>query len=349
MSSSNHVMGRDGTVLGIADVRRAADLIKRSKLLVRTPLVCCVELSQQLGIELYLKLENMQRTGAFKIRGALVKLLALSDEQRTRGIIATSTGNHGRGIAFLGNHFGIPATVVLPATTPKVKETAIAAEGARVIRHGATYAEAEEYAYELAESEGLTYIHSFDDADVIAGQGTIALEILEDLPDADMLIVPVGGGALLAGSLLIARELRPSLKVIPVEAEGAPALTHSLAANQLKRLPNVNTLADGMAVCQPGQLCYELAREWLTEGITLVSDDDMAHAVWLLATRAKIVAEFAGAAALAALLSGKVKPSSHAKVVCVVSGGNIEPQLMATILARGKIVANETDERVVHH
>lgn len=298
----------------------------------RTPLLKCPELSEALGVSVLLKLECLQWTGAFKVRGGLVKLLSVPEEQRQRGVVCASTGNHGKGIAFLAREFGIPAWVVVPERTPSVKTHAIEALGAKLIRFGETYAQSEDFAKAFAAERELVYASSFDDPWVVAAQATIAWEILEDAPETDVLIVPVGGGALLAGSLIAAQHLKPSLRVIGVEAEGAPALTTSLAVGEVITLPEVHTLADGMAVSRPGTVPFHIIRELLDEPLILVSDDEMAEAVRLLMQDAKIVSEFAGAASVAALLSGKVTLEPHTIVACVISGGNIDLDLLKQVL-----------------
>jgi threonine dehydratase len=301
----------------------------------RTPLLECPELSERLGIRVLLKLENLQWTGAFKVRGGLVKLLSVPEEMRQRGVVCASTGNHGKGVAFLAQRFGIPAWVVVPETTPPVKTHAIEAFGARLIRFGETYAQAETFSKALAQERRLLFVPSFDDPFVVAAQATIAWEILEDAPEVDTLIVPVGGGALLAGSLLTAHHLKPSLRVIGVEAEGAAALTASLQAGEPVTLPSVQTLADGMAVSRPGAVPFAVIQALLEEPIALVTDDETMEAVRVLLTHVKVVAELAGAAALAGLLTGKVSVPPNAIVACIVSGGNIEPILLRHILDGG--------------
>ncbi len=300
--------------------------------LLRTPLLKCPELSEALGISVSLKLECLQWTGAFKVRGGLVKLLSVPEEQRQRGVVGASTGNHGKGIAFLARQFGIPAWVVVPERTPSVKTQAIEALGAKLIRFGESYAQSDDFARAFAYERELVYASSFDDEWVVAAQATIAWEILEDAPEVDVLIVPVGGGALLAGSLIAAYHLKPSLRVIGVEADGAPALTTSLAAGEVITLPEAHTLADGMAVSRPGAVPFHIVREFLDEPLRLVSDEEMADAVRLLMRDAKIVPEFAGAASVAALLSGKVDLEPHTVVACVISGGNIDLELLKGIL-----------------
>ncbi len=279
----------------------------------RTPLLECPELSDLLGVSLLLKAENLQWTGSFKVRGGLVKLLSVPSEIRGRGVVCASTGNHGKGIAFLARQFSIPAWVVVPERTPTVKTEAIKALGAHLIRFGDTYAQ--------------------DDPWVVAAQATIAWEILEDAPEVDTLIVPVGGGALLAGSLIAAVQLKPSLRVLGVEAEGAPALTTSLSVGEVVTLSKVHTLAEGIAVSRPGTVPFHIVRQLLEEPLALVSDAEMMEAVRLVVRYAKVVPEMAGAAPLAALLAGKIVVEPGSVVACVLTGGNIDPHLLAEILA----------------
>lgn len=298
----------------------------------RTPLIEVPELSEFLGIRLLLKLENLQWTGAFKIRGGLVKLLSVPEGKRRCGVVCASTGNHGKGIAFLARKFGIPAWVIVPERTTDAKTEAIKALGARLIRFGETYAQAEDFAKVFAAERGLVYAPSFDDPWVIAAQATIAWEILEDEPEVDTIIVPVGGGALLAGTLISARQFKLSLRVIGVESEGAPALTTSLSLGEVVTLPKVDTLAEGIAVSRPGLVPFQIVRKLLEEPLVLVSDKEMKEAVREIVRFGKIVPELAGAASLAALLSGKIDLESKSVVACVVTGGNIAPEQLREIL-----------------
>ncbi len=298
----------------------------------RTPLIEVPELSELLGIRLLLKAENLQWTGAFKVRGGLVKLLSVPEQIRKRGVVCASTGNHGKGIAFLARKFGIPAWVVVPEGTPSVKTEAIKAMGAKMIPFGETYAQAEDFAKALAVERELVYAPSFDDPWVVAAQATIAWEILEDEPDVDTIIVPVGGGALMAGTLITAKQLKPSLRVIGVESEGAPALTTSLSLGEVITLQEVKTLAEGIAVSRPGVVPFQIVRELLEEPLVLVSDEEMKESAREIVRFGKIVPELAGAAALASLLSGKVAVEPNAVVACVVTGGNIDTNLLREIL-----------------
>ncbi|MCS7264307.1 MAG: threonine/serine dehydratase [Armatimonadetes bacterium] len=305
-----------------------------SRNLPKTPMIEVAEISNLLGLRLFFKAENLQWTGAFKIRGGLVKLLSVPEEVRKRGVVCASTGNHGKGIAFIARRFGIPAWVVVPERTPKVKTEAIKAMGARLIRFGETYAQAEDFAKAFASERGLVYAPSFDDPWVVAAQATIAWEILEDEPEVDTIIVPVGGGALLAGTLITAKQLKPSLRVIGVEAEGAPALTTSLSVGEVVTLQQVNTLAEGIAVSRPGFVPFQIILQLLEEPLVLVSDDEMKEAVGEIVRLSKLVPELAGAAAFAALLSGKIEIKPNAIVACVITGGNIDLNLLCEILSK---------------
>ncbi len=298
----------------------------------RTPLIEVPELSELLGFRLLLKAENLQWTGAFKVRGGLVKLMSVPKEVRQRGVVCASTGNHGKGIAFIANRFGIPAWVVVPERTPTVKTEAIKSMGARLIRFGETYAQSEDFAKAFAAERELVYAPSFDDPWVVAAQATIAWEILEDEPNVDTIVVPVGGGALLAGTLITTQQLKPSLRIIGVESEGAPALTTSLSVGEVVTLSEVHTLAEGIAVSRPGVVPFHIVRELLNEPLVLVSDEEMKEAVREIVCFAKLVPELAGAAGVASLLSGKISVEPNAVVACVITGGNIDPSLLREIL-----------------
>lgn len=298
----------------------------------RTPLIEVPEISEILGVKLLLKAENLQWTGAFKVRGGLVKLMSVPEELREKGVVCASTGNHGKGIAFLAQKFQIPAYVVVPEKTPSVKTEAIREMGARLIRFGETYAQAEDFAKALAKERQLIYAPSFDDPWVVAAQATIAWEILEDEAEVDTIIVPVGGGALIAGTLITAKQMKPTLRVIGVESEGAPALTTSLSVGEIVTLPEVHTLAEGIAVSRPGVVPFQIISELLEEPLVLVSDEEMREAVRLIVRFAKLVPELAGAAALATLLSGKIVVEPNSVIACVVTGGNIDLELLKEIL-----------------
>lgn len=283
--------------------------------------------------EVYLKLENLQRTGSFKVRGAYNKISRLSDEQRQKGVIASSAGNHAQGVALAAAEFGIKATIVMPATAPLAKITATKSYGAEVVLHGDVYDDAYIKAQDIQSSTGAVFIHPFEDADVIAGQGTIGLEIMEEVPDADAILVPIGGGGLIAGISLAAKSINPNIKIIGVEAANAASMQSSLEQGQQVALDSAATIADGIAVKKPGQLNYEIVKEQVDQIVT-VSEEDIANAVLMLLERFKLVAEGSGAVTVAALLNGCLDMTDK-KVVALISGGNIDVNLLSRIVDRG--------------
>jgi threonine dehydratase len=297
----------------------------------RTPTEHSPALSALAGSELYLKLENLQRTGAFKIRGALNKLLSMDAGVRARGVVTASAGNHGQGVALAAKLLATPACVVLPSGVPLAKLTAIQRHGVEVVVRGEDYDASHQAALEIARERGLAYVHAFDDDDVIAGQGTVALEILDDAPNLDALIVPVGGGGLLAGVALAVRERADRPRLIGVQAEGSPAFAKSFAAGTVVDDGN-GTIADGIAVRRPAARTLEIARESVDE-VRTVSDEAIARAIVLLLERHKLLAEGAGAAALAAVLEHPAAFGSRVGVV--ISGGNIDPNLLGKVLQQG--------------
>jgi threonine dehydratase len=317
----------------VEDVRAAADAIAGAVL--RTPAIACPALSELCGAELVLKLENLQVSGSFKARGALVRLLALTAEERRIGVIAMSAGNHAQGVAWHARRLGIPATIVMPAVTPFTKVERTSALGARVVLHGESLSEAETHARDLAAASGLVFVHPYDDARIIAGQGTVGLELLGDHPDLDCLVVPVGGGGLIAGIAIAARALKPGIDIVGVQAAGCCPLARGAPPTQAS--PSLQTLAEGIAVKRPGTLTRPLV-DSLVDDVVVVSEAQIERAVEVLVDRQKIVAEGAGAAGLAAVLAD---PSRFAgrKVGLVVSGGNIDGRLMASVLMRGLVRA----------
>jgi threonine dehydratase len=298
----------------------------------RTPVEHSEELGTGPGREVFLKLENQQRTGAFKIRGALAKLLAMAPAERERGVLTASAGNHGQGVALAARLLGVPATVVLPVYVPLAKLTAIQRHGAEVVLHGLAYDDAHAYALTLGQERGLAYIHAFDDPDVIAGQGTVGLELLEDVPDLDALVVPVGGGGLIAGVATAVHHLRPDLKIYGVQAAGSPALAESFHSGRLGTA-EARTIADGIAVKSPSPRTFAVIQA-LVDDVLTVEDEAIARAILLLLERHKQVAEGAGAAALAAVLGGCI-PAALERVGVIVSGGNIDPILLGKVLQHG--------------
>lgn len=283
--------------------------------------------------EVYLKPENLQYTGAFKLRGAYYKISQLTPEEREKGVIACSAGNHAQGVALSATANGIKSLICLPAGAPISKVEATKALGAEVCMVQGVYDDAYKKALELQEEFGYTLIHPFDDPKVIAGQGTIGLEILEEMPDVEVVIVPVGGGGLISGVAFAIKTLNPNVKVYGVQAEGAPSMVNSLKDGQRERLDSVSTIADGIAVKEPGSLTYELCKKFVDDIVT-VSDDEIAAAILKLIEQQKLVAEGAGAVSVAAAMFNKV-PITGKKTVCVVSGGNIDVTSLNRVITRG--------------
>ena len=312
----------------IEDIRAAAGRIDGQ--LIRTPMLKSRTLSQLIGAEVWLKFENLQVTGAYKERGALNKLLQLTDEERSRGVIAASAGNHAQAVAYHGKRLGIPVTIVMPAPTPSIKVSQTEGHGARVILHGAMFDEAYARALELREAEGLAFVHPFDDPQIIAGQGTLALEMLEVTPDLDILCIPVGGGGLMSGIGIAARAISPDIELIGVEAELYPSMKCAIEGCDLPL--GGDTLAEGIAVKQPGELTSRILTDLEAE-IMLVGERELERAVAMLVQVEKNVVEGAGAAGVAAMLA---KPERFAgkKVGTVLCGGNIDSHLLAYVLVR---------------
>lgn len=283
--------------------------------------------------DLYLKTENLQLTGSFKLRGAYYKISQLTDEEKARGVIACSAGNHAQGVALGATRNGIKALICLPAGAPISKVEATKRYGAEVCLVPGVYDDAYAKAVELRDKHGYTFVHPFDDEKVIAGQGSIGLEILEQMPDVEAVVVPVGGGGLIAGVAFAIKTLRPDVKVYGVQAAGAPSMERSLHSGQRERLDSVSTIADGIAVKEPGSLTYELCKKYVDEIVT-VSDDETAAAILALMERQKVVAEGAGAVAVAAVMFDKL-PLKGKKVVALVSGGNIDVNTLNRVILRG--------------
>ncbi len=283
--------------------------------------------------EIYLKPENLQRTGSFKLRGAYYKISQLSPEEKARGVVACSAGNHAQGVALGARAAGIPAYIFLPAGAPVSKIEATRRLGANVVLVDGVYDDAYQSAVEEEKQSGLTMIHPFNDPKVIAGQGTIGLEILEEMPDVEAVIVPIGGGGLCAGVAFAVKTLRPEVKVYGVQAEGAPSMYNSLKQGSRQHLDSVQTIADGIAVKEPGDLTFDLVSKWVDEVVT-VSEDEIANAILALIEQQKLVAEGAGAVAVAAAMFDKV-PIKGKKTVCIVSGGNIDVTSLNRVVSRG--------------
>ncbi len=299
----------------------------------KTELIESPVFSNECGNLVFIKPENLQVTGAFKIRGAFNKLSKLSDEEKSRGVIASSAGNHAQGIGYAAQLLGIKATVVMPATTPIIKVEATRNYGANVVLYGDSYDEAYKKARELETEHNYVFVHPFDDLDVILGQGTVALEILNELEDVDEILVPIGGGGLASGIAFAAKMLKPSIRIIGVEPEGACCMKKSLADNKVIELERVDTIADGAAVKRAGTLTFEFIREFVDEVIT-ISDFDIAEAILLLIEKHKLITEGAGALSLAGL---KKLSSKNKKIVCLVSGGNIDILTISAIINKALV------------
>ncbi|SEJ69974.1 threonine ammonia-lyase [Demequina mangrovi] len=306
----------------------------------RTPLDHATYLSELHGCPVSLKLENLQRTGSFKLRGATYRLSRLTDEERARGVVAASAGNHAQGVAFAAQQLGVEATIFMPLGAPVPKLLATMGYGATVVTDGATVEECLALAAAHAERTGAIMIHPFDHADVIAGQGTIGLEILEDVPDADTIVVPIGGGGLIAGVAVAAKAVAAQqgrdIRIVGVQAAATAAFPPSLAAGHPVTIERGATIADGIAVVRPGEHTFPIVRDLVDEVVT-VEEDHLARAVLTLLERMKLVVEPAGAAAVAAILEGLIEP--HGSTVALVSGGNIDPLLLQRIVAHGLVAS----------
>ena len=321
----------------LADIEAARRLLAGKVL--RTPLLPAPPLSALTGAEVFVKYENLQATNSFKARGALVKLMSLSAEERRRGVAAMSAGNHAQAVAYHAHRLGIPATIVMPRWTPSVKVEATRAHGAQVLLEGETIGDAHARVAALIAERGLTLVHPYDDARIIAGQGTIALEMLEDVPDLDMLVVPVGGGGLIAGNAISARGVKPAIEIIGVECALYPSMRNAVTGES--RPIGGTTLAEGIAVKDVGTLTLPLVRELVAE-IVLAGEAELERAANAFLTLQKTVAEGAGAAGLAAMLAAPARFRGR-RVGLILSGGNIDPRILASIMVREL----ERDDRIV--
>ena len=319
---------QDHPTVSLADIRMAHERIAPS--IVRTPTLHSITLSKLTGANVWLKFENLQFTAAYKERGALNKLMQLTAEEKARGVIAASAGNHAQGLAYHGARLGIPVTIVMPRPTPTVKVQQTEGHGAEVIMFGERFDDAQAHAYEVAAARALTFVHPFDDPAIIAGQGTVALEMLEDVPQIDTLAIPIGGGGLISGCATTAKGLRPDIEVVGVQAELYPSMYGFL--NGVDLPCEGDTLAEGIAVKQPGRITRELVRA-LIRDIVLVSERDLEKSVALLLQIEKTVVEGAGAAGLAALLAHPQRFAGR-NVGLVLCGGNIDTRLLANVLLR---------------
>ena len=303
------------------------------KVLLPTHLIYSPIFSEESGNQIYIKPENLQKTGAFKIRGAYNKINKLTEEEKKRGVIASSAGNHAQGVAYAARELGIKAVIVMPKTTPLIKVQSTKKYGAEVVLYGDVYDDAYQKAKELEAQEGYVFVHPFDDIDVLEGQGTIALEILEEMPDAEVIVVPIGGGGLISGIAAAAKMIKPDIKIIGVEPSGAASATEALKKNKVVTLPEANTIADGTAVKRIGDLTFNCIKQYVDEVVT-VDDYELTEAFLLLAEKHKIIAENSGILPLAAL---KKLTERGKKIVPVVSGGNIDVLMISSMIGKGLI------------
>lgn len=320
-------------MINLGDIRSALARIRDSIYL--SPCPRSETFSQLTANSVYLKLDNLQRTGAFKERGALNKLLGFSAEQRSRGVIAASAGNHAQGVAYHAGKLGIPAKIVMPLTTPLIKVSATRGYGADVVLHGANYDEAYEEALQRSREEELTLIHAFDDEAVIAGQGTLGLELLHQLADLEAVVVPIGGGGLIGGIACAIKETNPRIQVYGVQPARLPSMRVAVAEGKPVTLSPAATIADGIAVRRAGDLTLPMVQKYVDD-IVMVDEEEIANAILLLLEREKTLAEGAGAAGVAALLNHKV-PLTGKKVAVLVCGGNIDVTLLSRIIERGLV------------
>jgi threonine dehydratase len=323
------------TDIGLHEIASARERIRGR--VVETPCAPADALGERFGGELWFKFENLQRTGSFKERGALNRLLALSEEERRRGVIAASAGNHAQGVAYHAGRLGVPATIVMPERTPLIKVSNTERFGATVVLHGASYDDAMTEARRRGEAGALQMIHPFDDPLVIAGQGTIGLELLEQVPNVDVVVVPVGGGGLIAGIASAVKQRRPEVRIVGVEAASLPAAGAARAAGEPVVIPPGETIADGIAVRRIGSLTFELIERYVDDLVT-VDEEEIASAILHLIEREKTVVEGAGAVGLAAVLHGRVRDLGGRCVVVPLSGGNIDLNLISRIIERGLIM-----------
>ena len=317
------------------DLKKIEDARERIKeVAVNTPFSYAPHLSQVAEADVFLKKENLQNTGAFKIRGAFNKIASLSEEERDSGVVAASAGNHAQGVAFSANQFGIKAVIIMPESTPLTKVNGVKHYGAEVILRGANYDEAYAYALEYGKENQLTFVHPFEDAEVMAGQGTVALEILESANDLDAILIPVGGGGLIGGMASAIKAKNPHIEVIGVSALGAPAFKNSFDAQKAIDTTTVRTIADGIAVRDTSEITLALALE-VVDKIISVDDAEIASAILFLLERQKLVVEGAGAVGVAALLHNKLPHLKGKKIAVVLSGGNMDVTLLSVIIEKG--------------
>lgn len=315
--------------LSLNQIQEARDRIKQ--LINKTPCIYSLPLSRISQKNVFLKLENLQLTQAFKARGNANKINLLSKEEKERGVITASSGNHGQGLSLAALRAGIKAVIVLPEVAPTNKIEKIKENKAQVIIKGKTYDDASHYAHILAEKNNYIYIQSFDDLDIIAGNGSIGMEILEEVPQTQMIICPIGGGGGISGIALAAKQMKKDLKIIGIQAERSASMYQSIKSGKLTELSTADTFADGIAVRKPGKITFEIVKKYVDEIIT-VSEDEMKLAIFTLAKEAKIITEGAGASPIAALISKKVSKKDISNIVCIITGGNIDMNVFRSII-----------------
>lgn len=323
----------ESSAITLGDIKRAYERLKGTA--KKTTIDESRTLSEMTGNRVFLKAENLQKTGAFKIRGAFNKIMSLTGDEKAKGVIAASAGNHAQGVALAATSAGILSTIVMPEGAPVTKVTATKGYGASVILWGQSYDDAYKKALEIQSQTGATFVHAFDDPDVIAGQGTIALEILEEIPETQYIIVPVGGGGLISGIAVAAKALKPDIKVIGVQAEGAASAFVSRSNNRITELASVRTIADGIAVKKIGKLTFSVIQKYVDDIVT-VKDEEIAHAILNLLERSKLVVEGAGAVGVAALMYNKIDVK-NSNIVVLLSGGNIDVNMISRIIEKGLI------------
>lgn len=330
-------------MINLKDIKEAREKIKNS--ITETPIVESIHLSKRVNSNIYLKLENLQRTGSFKIRGATNKILNLTDEEKKRGVVANSAGNHAQGVALAAKLNGINATIVMPENAPLTKVNATRDYGAKVVQYGLTFDEAFKKAKEIEEETKALFLHAFNDEYVISGQGTIGLEIYENLPNVDTVIVPIGGGGIIAGIAIALKEQNENIKIIGIESEEAASMKDAIDNNEIKEVSGDYTIADGIAVRKVGNFTYDIVKKYVDE-IYTVNDNDITRAILELVEKNKVIAEGAGAVGVASLIANKVdrKYLDNKNVCVVISGGNIDVNDLEKYINKAQILENRRVE-----
>ena len=326
-------MGKKISDIDLKNIKEAQKILLHSNIR-KVDLIKSNTFSSICGNNIYLKLECLQKTGSFKVRGAITKINNLPEDLKKNGVIAASAGNHAQGVAYASSMKNIPCTIVMPQNASPAKISATKSYGAKVLLHGNDYDESSSSIKEIAEKENKTIIPAFEDPDVISGQGTIGLEIIEDLKNIDEIYIPVGGGGLIAGISLVLKSIKPNVKIIGVESAAFPTMKKSLQENKITKLQTGYTIADGIAVKTPGEMTFSMVKKYVDE-IVLVDDLSIVKTMFLLMERSKIVAEPAGAASLAYLISDSNSKSSNKNIVSIISGGNVDMYLLGQVVAKG--------------